>query len=275
MRILFDLCNLFSRLSIWVKIHFFFSSCNFDSRQMFDEHVCFFQNKAMSDKSRWSFCRRSTRHRVLKNSDISEPETLSSSKAKSDITPSNNAYSSTYSYVSKKPLNQDKQDEKILHQEKSGWGAHHGEGSTGTGGAGSGSCGQGRAGSYGAMLRKNAATARYRGRSQGWGRQRRQGVREGGRWPEGNRGEGGSGAEDEVPTPHNLDLFHSGSREAVVMVQRRHRGRRERKFRQHGGATKANRKPLFWPSTTIAVVTVPIESTTVILFHWGIFSTFL
>uniref|UniRef100_A0A0E0KWC7 Uncharacterized protein n=1 Tax=Oryza punctata TaxID=4537 RepID=A0A0E0KWC7_ORYPU len=33
-------------------------------------------NKAISDKSRWSFRRRSTRHRVLKNSDISEPETL-------------------------------------------------------------------------------------------------------------------------------------------------------------------------------------------------------
>ncbi|CAD6259179.1 unnamed protein product [Miscanthus lutarioriparius] len=48
------------------------------------------ENKAISDKSRWSFRRRSTRHRVLKNSDISEPETLSSSKAKADITPSNN-----------------------------------------------------------------------------------------------------------------------------------------------------------------------------------------
>jgi histone H3/H4 len=118
MRILFDLCNLFSRLSICVKTFFFFSSCNFDSRQMLDEHVCCFQNKAISDKSRWSFRRRSTRHRVLKNSDISEPETLSSSKAKSDITPSNNAYSSTYSYVSEKPLNQDKQDGKVLHQEK-------------------------------------------------------------------------------------------------------------------------------------------------------------
>jgi hypothetical protein len=127
---------------------------------MFDEHVCCFQNKAMSDKSRWSFCRRSTRHRILKNSDISEPETLSSSKAKSDITPSNNAYSSTYSYVSEKPLNQDKQDEKILHQEKSGWGAHHREGSMSTGGVGSGSCGQGRAGGYDAALRKKVEMAR-------------------------------------------------------------------------------------------------------------------
>ncbi|GJN01436.1 hypothetical protein PR202_ga18703 [Eleusine coracana subsp. coracana] len=81
-----------------------------------DEHTD--ENKAISDKSRWSFRRRSTRHRVLKNSDISEPETLSSSKAKSDITPNNNAYSSTYSYVSEKPVHQDKQDEKILHQEK-------------------------------------------------------------------------------------------------------------------------------------------------------------
>ncbi|TVU16457.1 hypothetical protein EJB05_40023 [Eragrostis curvula] len=82
-----------------------------------DEHAD--ENKAISDKSRWSFRRRSTRHRVLKNSDISEPETLSSSKAKSDITPSGNAYSSTYSYASEKPLHQDKPDEKVLHQEKS------------------------------------------------------------------------------------------------------------------------------------------------------------
>ncbi|CAN6241273.1 unnamed protein product [Urochloa humidicola] len=77
------------------------------------------ENKAISDKSRWSFRRRSTRHRVLKNSDISEPETLSSSKAKADITPSNNVYTSTYSYASEKPLHQDKPDEKIMHQEKS------------------------------------------------------------------------------------------------------------------------------------------------------------
>jgi hypothetical protein len=97
----------------------FFSSVNYDFRQMFDVHVCCFQNRGISDKSRWSFRRRSTRHRVLKNSDISEPETLSSSKAKSDITPSNNAYSSAYSYVPEKPLHQDKQEEKILHQEKS------------------------------------------------------------------------------------------------------------------------------------------------------------
>jgi hypothetical protein len=76
------------------------------------------ENKAISDKSRWSFRRRSTRHRVLKNSDISEPETLSSSKAKADITPSNNVYTSTYSYASEKPLQQDKPDEKILHEEK-------------------------------------------------------------------------------------------------------------------------------------------------------------
>ncbi|KAG0527957.1 hypothetical protein BDA96_06G278100 [Sorghum bicolor] len=75
------------------------------------------ENKAISDKSRWSFRRRSTRHRVLKNSDISEPETLSSSKAKADITPSNNVYTSTYSYASEKPLQHDKPDEKILHQE--------------------------------------------------------------------------------------------------------------------------------------------------------------
>ncbi|PWZ28765.1 hypothetical protein Zm00014a_034479 [Zea mays] len=68
-------------------------------------------NNAISDKSRWSFRRRSTRHRVLKNSDISEPETLSSSKAKADITPSNNVYTSTYSYASEKPLQQDKPDE--------------------------------------------------------------------------------------------------------------------------------------------------------------------
>jgi len=53
----------------------------------------------------------------LKNSDISEPETLSSSKAKADITPSNNVYTSTYSYASEKPLQHDKPDEKILHQE--------------------------------------------------------------------------------------------------------------------------------------------------------------
>ncbi|CAN6229929.1 unnamed protein product [Urochloa humidicola] len=77
------------------------------------------ENKAISDKSRWSFRRRSTRHRVLKNSDISEPETLSSSKAKADITPSNNVYTSTYSYASEKPLHQDRPDEKILHEEKS------------------------------------------------------------------------------------------------------------------------------------------------------------
>ncbi|OEL30202.1 Protein IQ-DOMAIN 32 [Dichanthelium oligosanthes] len=76
------------------------------------------ENKAISDKSRWSFRRRSTRHRILKNSDISEPETLSSSKAKADITPSNNVYTSTYSYASEKPLHQDKPDEKILHEEK-------------------------------------------------------------------------------------------------------------------------------------------------------------
>lgn len=76
------------------------------------------QNKAISDKSRWSFRRRSTRHRVLKNSDISEPETLSSSKAKAEIAPSN-IYSSTYSYASEKPLQQEKPDEKILQQEKS------------------------------------------------------------------------------------------------------------------------------------------------------------
>ncbi|KAG2569525.1 hypothetical protein PVAP13_7NG426400 [Panicum virgatum] len=75
-------------------------------------------DEAISDKSRWSFRRRSTRHRVLKNSDISEPETLSSSKAKADITPSNNVYTSTYSYASEKPLQQDKPDEKILHEEK-------------------------------------------------------------------------------------------------------------------------------------------------------------
>lgn len=80
-----------------------------------DDHAD--ENKAISDKSRWSFRRRSTRHRVLKSSDISEPETLSSSKAKSEIAPSNNIYSSTYSYASKKPLHQDKPDEKILHQE--------------------------------------------------------------------------------------------------------------------------------------------------------------
>ena len=54
----------------------------------------------------------------MKNSDISEPETLSSSKAKVDITPSNNVYTSTYSYASEKPLQQDKPDEKILHEEK-------------------------------------------------------------------------------------------------------------------------------------------------------------
>ncbi|RLM73700.1 protein IQ-DOMAIN 32 [Panicum miliaceum] len=76
------------------------------------------ENKAISDKSRWSFRRRSTRHRVLKNSDISEPETLSSSKAKADITPSNNVYTSTYSFASEKTLQQDKPDEKILHEEK-------------------------------------------------------------------------------------------------------------------------------------------------------------
>uniref|UniRef100_A0ACD5UFX9 Uncharacterized protein n=1 Tax=Avena sativa TaxID=4498 RepID=A0ACD5UFX9_AVESA len=81
------------------------------------------ESKAISDKSRWSFRRRSTRHRVLKNSDISEPETLSSSKAKAEIAPSNNVYSSTYSYASEKPLHLEKPDvekpdEKILHQEK-------------------------------------------------------------------------------------------------------------------------------------------------------------
>uniref|UniRef100_A0A0E0PF94 Uncharacterized protein n=1 Tax=Oryza rufipogon TaxID=4529 RepID=A0A0E0PF94_ORYRU len=81
-----------------------------------DDHVD--ENKAISDKSRWSFRRRSTRHRVLKNSDISEPETLSSSKAKAEIAPSN-IYSSTYSYASEKPLQQEKPDEKILQQEKS------------------------------------------------------------------------------------------------------------------------------------------------------------
>ncbi|KAL6651576.1 hypothetical protein ACP70R_010501 [Stipagrostis hirtigluma subsp. patula] len=75
------------------------------------------ENKAISDKSRWSFRRRSTRHRVLKNSDISEPETLSSSKAKPDIAPGNNVYSSTYSYASEKPHHQDKSDEKPLYQE--------------------------------------------------------------------------------------------------------------------------------------------------------------
>ncbi|WVZ87556.1 hypothetical protein U9M48_034175 [Paspalum notatum var. saurae] len=75
------------------------------------------ENKVVSDKSRWSFRRRSTRHRVLKNSDISEPETLSSSKAKADIAPGNNVYASTYSYAPEKPLHQDKPDEKILHQE--------------------------------------------------------------------------------------------------------------------------------------------------------------
>ncbi|KAL6844126.1 hypothetical protein ACP4OV_025799 [Aristida adscensionis] len=75
------------------------------------------ENKAISDKSRWSFRRRSTRHRVLKNSDISEPETLSSSKAKSEIAPSNNVYSSTYSYASEKPLHEDKSDEKPLNQD--------------------------------------------------------------------------------------------------------------------------------------------------------------
>jgi hypothetical protein len=40
---------------------------------------------------------------------------------------------------------------------------------------------------------------------------------------EGNRREGGSGIEDEVPTPHNLDLRHSRSREAVATAW--HRGR--------------------------------------------------
>jgi hypothetical protein len=59
----------------------------------------------------------------LKNSDISEPETLSSSKAKAEIAPTNNVYSSTYSYASEKPLHlekpdAEKPDEKILHQEK-------------------------------------------------------------------------------------------------------------------------------------------------------------
>ncbi|KAE8801108.1 Protein IQ-DOMAIN 32 [Hordeum vulgare] len=76
------------------------------------------ESKAISDKSRWSFRRRSTRHRVLKNSDISEPETLSSSKAKADVAPSNNVYSSTYSYSSEKPLHLEKPDEKIVLQEK-------------------------------------------------------------------------------------------------------------------------------------------------------------
>ncbi|KAG8066577.1 hypothetical protein GUJ93_ZPchr0004g39626 [Zizania palustris] len=76
------------------------------------------ENKAVSDKSRWSFRRRSTRHRVLKNSDISEPETLSSSKAKAENAPSN-VYSSTYPYDAEKPLHQEKPDEKILQQEKS------------------------------------------------------------------------------------------------------------------------------------------------------------
>lgn len=76
------------------------------------------ESKAISDKSRWSFRRRSTRHRVLKNSDISEPETLSSSKAKADVAPSNNVYSSTYSYASEKPLHLEKPDEKIVLQEK-------------------------------------------------------------------------------------------------------------------------------------------------------------
>jgi hypothetical protein len=90
---------------------------------MGDAKCCFFQSKAISDKSRWSFRRRSTRHRVLKNSDISEPETLSSSKAKAEIAPTNNVYSSTYSYASEKPLHlekpdAEKPDEKILHQEK-------------------------------------------------------------------------------------------------------------------------------------------------------------
>ncbi|KAL5216370.1 hypothetical protein ABZP36_007771 [Zizania latifolia] len=75
------------------------------------------ENKAISDKSRWSFRKRSTRHRVLKNSDISEPETLSSSKAKAEIAPSN-IYSSTYPYASEKPLHQEKPDEKIPQQEK-------------------------------------------------------------------------------------------------------------------------------------------------------------
>lgn len=54
----------------------------------------------------------------MKNSDISEPETLSSSKAKAEIAPSNNVYSSTYAYASEKPLHQEKADEKILHEEK-------------------------------------------------------------------------------------------------------------------------------------------------------------
>jgi hypothetical protein len=54
------------------------------------------------------------------------------------------------------------------------------------------------------------------------------GVGEGGWGWEGDRGEGGSGARDGVPTPHNLDLCRSGLREAVVMTWcrgRRCRGR--------------------------------------------------
>jgi hypothetical protein len=41
---------------------------------------------------------------------------------------------------------------------------------------------------------------------------------EGGRGRDDNRGEGGSGAGDEVPTPHNLNLCRLGSREVAAMA---------------------------------------------------------
>ncbi|GJN01434.1 hypothetical protein PR202_ga18701 [Eleusine coracana subsp. coracana] len=59
-----------------------------------DEHTD--ENKAISDKSRWSFRRRSTRHRVLKNSDISEPETLKK--------------------LDEKPVHSEKSDEKLAEK---------------------------------------------------------------------------------------------------------------------------------------------------------------
>jgi hypothetical protein len=62
---------------------------------------------------------------------------------------------------------------------------------------------------------------------------------------EGDLGEGGSSAGDEVPMPHNLDMHRSGSREdaVTVMVQRRgrwrwRRGRQRCRGRRRGWREK-------------------------------------
>ncbi|XP_073011688.1 protein IQ-DOMAIN 32 isoform X1 [Typha latifolia] len=71
------------------------------------------ETKAISDKHRWSFRKRSTRHRVLSNSVISEPLPVSCNKENLDLT-TDNVCSPKYCSAPEKVHEQEKPNETIL-----------------------------------------------------------------------------------------------------------------------------------------------------------------